>query len=205
MQTTYAYERLTASLADAPIIAKGDYDYFVHPLSDGIPRVEPAVLQEATEGIVRHLGADLDRIDLFVTAEAMGLPLAAAVSLATGKPFVTVRKRAYGLAGERVLEQRTGYSHTKLYLNGIRPGDRVAILDDVISTGGTLRALADGLRDAGAELVRVAAVFTKEPGLEALARAVDAPVSALLSCQVVRDGAARHVEIVGTDCTSDRS
>lgn len=201
-KTLQTYPLLVESLQAAPIIDKGDYDYFVHPLSDGIPRVDPAVLGEATEGVVRHLGAELADVDLFVTAEAMGLPIAAAVSLATGKPFVTVRKRPYGLPGEIVLDQKTGYSSGRLHLNGVRPGDRVAILDDVVSTGGTLRALADGLEAVGADLVRVVAIFSKDPDLAPLAAGLGAPVSALLSCRVVREGDRKRVEVVGTDCRS---
>lgn len=196
MEAVTVYPYLTASLADAPIVRKGDYDYFVHPLADGIPRVEPRILREAAEGIVAHLRPDLDHIDVFVTAEAMGLPLVAAVSLATGKPFVTVRKRAYGLPGERVLDQTTGYSTGRLYLNGVTAGDRVAILDDVISTGGTLRAIAAGLRAAEARLVRVVAVFSKDPELGALRRELGAPVSALISCRVT---AAKTVETLAHD------
>jgi adenine phosphoribosyltransferase len=43
----------------------------------------------------------------------------------------------------------------ELYLNGILKGDRVVIIDDVISTGGTMRALLQALEIAGAEVVDV--------------------------------------------------
>ena len=36
---------LKQSLSDAPIIWKGDYPYFIHPITDGVPRLEPNVLQ----------------------------------------------------------------------------------------------------------------------------------------------------------------
>ena len=38
---------LRASLADSLIVSKGEYQYFVHPLSDGVPLVEAAILDEA--------------------------------------------------------------------------------------------------------------------------------------------------------------
>ena len=43
---------LEDSLRGAPIIWKGDYPYFIHPISDGIPRMDPEVLKAATELIV---------------------------------------------------------------------------------------------------------------------------------------------------------
>lgn len=198
-QAVVGYPELVASLHDAPIVARGDYDYFVHPLADGIPVVTPVMLQEAAAGLARHLGPALDDVDLLVTAEAMGLPLVTALATLTDKPFVVARKRAYGLPGERTLEQRTGYGTSRLYLNGVSEGMRVAIVDDVISTGGTLRALADGIRDCGANLVAVTSVFSKDPDLSALAADMGCPVSALVSCRVVRAATGKHVDVVGTD------
>lgn len=210
---TTRYPLLIASAEQAPVIPHGDYDYFVHPLSDGIPLVTASMLEEAAAGVVEHLDhmlpGGIASIDRFVTAEAMGLPIATAVTLATGTPFTTVRKRAYGLDGERVLDQETGYSHNKLHLNAVHAGDRVVILDDVISTGGTLRALVAGIRDARAEVAGVLSVFSKDPDLDGLARDLGCPVHALVSCQVVRgppgsdpirpDGVARTVTIVACD------
>lgn len=87
----------------------------------------------------------------------------------TGIPYSVIRKRSYGLPGEIGLDQTTGYSESPMYINGIRPGDRVALLDDVISTGGTVRAVVSALRSAGAVVTEVVAVFSKctdVPGLE---------------------------------------
>ncbi|MCX6687875.1 MAG: phosphoribosyltransferase family protein, partial [Methanoregula sp.] len=53
------------------------------------------------------------------------------------------------------VHQATGYSKGELYLNGIRKGDRVVIIDDVVSTGGTMPALLQALEIAGADVVDV--------------------------------------------------
>ena len=39
-------EKLVESLEKAPVVKKGDYDYFVHGLSDGVPALDPEVLKE---------------------------------------------------------------------------------------------------------------------------------------------------------------
>ncbi|RLF60366.1 MAG: adenine phosphoribosyltransferase, partial [Thermoplasmata archaeon] len=100
---------------------------------------------EVTEEMV-HLIPSCGRI---VTMEAMGIPLATSLSLATGIPFTIIRKRKYGLPGEREVSQKTGYSETKLYINGIGEGDEIVIVDDVLSTGGTLVAVVDALKEMG--------------------------------------------------------
>ncbi|MBW3583546.1 MAG: adenine phosphoribosyltransferase [Euryarchaeota archaeon] len=193
------YPQLVRSLVGVPIMPRGDYDYFVHPLADGIPLVRPNLVREAAKGLATHLGPVLDDIKKLVTAEAMGLPLVTALGLETGLPYVVARKRSYGLPGEQALHQTTGYSAGTLWLNGIEPGDRVAIVDDVISTGGTLRALVDGIRNREAEVLSIVSVFSKDSDLDSMADALGCPVSALVSCRVVPDGDGKRVEVLGID------
>ena len=47
------FENLKKSLIEAPVVKKGDYDYFVHPVTDGVPLVHPEILEEVAEGIAK--------------------------------------------------------------------------------------------------------------------------------------------------------
>ena len=151
-------DRLKGSFATAPVILRGSYRYVVHPITDGIPKVEPAILN----GIIDAMARDLPEFDLIVTPEAMGIPLATGLSLRTGKPFSIIRKREYGLPGEVKVEQETGYSSADLFINGPARGDRVLLVDDILSTGGTLRAILKALRGMGVKVV--AALIAVEKG-----------------------------------------
>lgn len=177
-------QRLSASLESAPIVWKDGYPYFVHPVTDGVPRLEGEVLS----AIVHLIGerVDWDDVDLILGIEAMGLPLTAPLSVQHDRPLVVARKRAYGLEGEVVVDQSTGYSKGAMYLNDVRPGERVLIVDDVLSTGGTLRAVIDGIRRCGAEVAQVVIVVEKGPGMAEMHR--DDPslnLSALIAVDVV--------------------
>ena len=178
-------ERLRASLAEAPIVQFGDYPYFVHPITDGIPLGRPEVLQEVVDEVVR-LGR-WSRCDKIATAESMGFPIAAAVSLRVRKPYVFFRKRQYGLPGEVSVAQVTGYGRANLFINNVHQGDRIVFVDDVVSTGGTLRAVAKALRHVGADLVDVIVVFEKTREKEALEQEVGVPIQTLLKVDV-REG-----------------
>ena len=159
---------LQASLRGAPIIWKGDYPYFVHPISDGIPRMDPDVLRATRDLIVSSV--DWSQVDLIVTVEAMGLPLLAAVGDATGKPTVVIRKRSYGMEGETRVDVATGYSQSTVYINDIKAGERIVIVDDVISTGGTLEPLLQKLEDMGVILQDIVIAIEKGEGRERLAK-----------------------------------
>lgn len=151
-------ENLKNSLKEAPIVKKGDYDYFVHPITDGIPKIEAELLKEVAIEIEKIANLDCDKI---VTAEAMGIPIGTALSLKTGLPLVIIRKRKYGLEGEVKVLQTTGYSKTQMYINGIKKGERVVIIDDVLSTGGTLIAIVNALRKIGAKITDIIIVIEK--------------------------------------------
>ena len=90
--------------------------------------------------------------------ELGAVPLAAAASLASGLPFLIVRKEAkdYGTANR---------------LEGLfEPGERVCLVEDVVTSGGAALAAVEALREAG--LVcrsAVCVVDREEGGAEALA------------------------------------
>ena len=161
-----AMNQLRTSLQNAPVIWKGDYPYFIHPVTDGVPRMDPDVLKAIVELTVERV--DWRQVDVLLGIEAMGLPLAAPLSMATGVPLVVARKRSYGLEGEVKIDQATGYSKGVMYLNDINEGERVAILEDVLSTGGTLEAVIEGVHRAGAEVTEIVAVVEKGGGMKRL-------------------------------------
>jgi len=183
-------DRLKQSLYDAPIIEKEGYHYFVHPISDGVPMLRPELLREIVIKIIRK--AELESVDKIVTPAAMGIHISTAVSLMTDIPLVVVRKRQYGLDGEVALSQVTGYSENEMYVNDVYDGDSVLVLDDVLSTGGTLAALTGALEEIGADISDIVCVIKKDDGTNKLAEAgYDAKT---LINVVVEDG-----EVVVTD------
>lgn len=175
---------LQDSLRGAPIIWKGEYPYFIHPISDGIPRMEAEVLRATRDLIVGMV--DWSQIDLVVSIEAMGLPLLAAVGEATGKPTVVIRKRSYGMEGEVEVDVSTGYSSSTAYINDISPGERILVVDDVISTGGTLEPLLEALEGMGAVLHDVIVAIEKGEGRDRLSKErPDWPIRTLARIDIV--------------------
>ena len=154
-------EVLKTSLEEAPIVKKGEYDYFIHPITDGVPEIEPRLLREIVEEIKNRLIRPYDKL---VAIEAMGLPVGVALALDMDKPLVIIRKKSYALNGEVAVQQVTGYSKSRLFINGLKANDRVAIIDDVVSTGGTLKAVLDALNELDVNIVDVVTVIEKGEG-----------------------------------------
>ena len=183
---------LQNSLRGAPIIWKGDYPYFIHPISDGIPRMDPDVLRATRDLIISMV--DWSKIDLIVCVEAMGLPLLAAVGEASGKPTVVIRKRSYGMEGEVKVNVSTGYSKSTTYINDIKPGERILIVDDVISTGGTLEPILETIEGMGAKLQDIIIAIEKGEGRERLSvEKPEWPIRTLARIEIV-DGRVEFIE-----------
>ena len=187
--------RLRESVFQAPTVDKDGYTYLVHPLSNCVPALDPALLRETVVRITRL--ARLDDVDKIVTPEAMGIHISTAVSLLTDLPLVVVRKREYGLDGEVALSKSTGYSEGEMYINDIEPGDRVLVLDDLISTGGTMRAIVEALDGIGADIADIVVAIRKVGGEDALA-GIDHPVKTLIDIRVDGDGVAVVDEMTTT-------
>ena len=97
----------------APIIKKNEYDYIIHPIIDGIPEINPVLLEEVVDEILKRL-KNIGEFDKILTIESMGIPLAANLSNKTNVPFTIIRKRKYGFSDELIAYQKTGYSKNKL-------------------------------------------------------------------------------------------
>lgn len=94
-------------------------------------------------------------IDLIVGPEARGFIYGVPVAYAMNKGFVPVRKPGK-LPGETVqvnYELEYGTDTLQIHKDAIKKGQRVAIIDDLLATGGTIEAVAKLVEQAGGEVV----------------------------------------------------
>ncbi|PNX46105.1 MAG: adenine phosphoribosyltransferase [Thermoplasmata archaeon M11B2D] len=177
-------KQLEKSLYEAPVVKKGEYDYMVHPITDGVPFITPELLKEVSLEMKKHI-IKCGTLDRIVTMEAMGIPLASALSLDLGIPFTIIRKREYGLPGEVSVEQVTGYSKTKLYINGLEKGDTIVIVDDVLSTGGTLRAVLSVFKTMNVDVKAVCIAINKGTHIKEISKEFTVPIFSIVTIDVV--------------------
>ncbi|WP_434336728.1 adenine phosphoribosyltransferase [Mesomycoplasma conjunctivae] len=104
--------------------------------------------------------------DVIVGPDARGFLFGTPTAAFLSKPFIMVRK-AGKLPGEverYSYDLEYGSAVLEIQKNMIKPGQKVAIVDDVLATGGTLKAIVKMVEDQGAVVSKV--VFLLE--LEAL-------------------------------------
>lgn len=144
------------------------------PIVEVAPGVSVALFNmlgdaDVTEAAGKVLAARLPQdIDTLVTPEVKALPLAHVISRLSGKPYVVVRKTEKPYMVEPVVREVVSITTGKpqlLVLDGLDVdkvrGKKVAIVDDVVSSGGTLRSLTDIIEEVGGTVGAVVAVFTE--------------------------------------------
>ena len=94
-------------------------------------------------------------IDVIVGPEARGFIFGVPVAYAMGIGFVPVRKPGKLPAETIGVEYSLEYGTDKLEMHkdAIKKGQRVAIVDDLLATGGTIEAVAKLVEQAGGEVV----------------------------------------------------
>lgn len=97
-------------------------------------------------------------IDLVAGIEARGFIFAPIVAYALRAGFVPVRKpgKLPASTHRATYQLEYGTDSLEIHQDAIRPGQRVVIVDDLIATGGTARAVADIARQMGANVVALA-------------------------------------------------
>ena len=99
-------------------------------------------LKEAIDQFVMHLKDK--KIDLIVGPEARGFIFGVPVAYALGIGFIPVRKPGK-LPGETISVNyglEYGEDQLQIHKDAIKPGQRVAIVDDLLATGGTVEGVA---------------------------------------------------------------
>jgi adenine phosphoribosyltransferase len=144
------------------------------PLFEVAPKVSIAIFNmlgdtQVVEAAADELAKRLPRgADALMTAEVKSIPLAHALSVRMGIPYVVARKtrKPYmvGATSVEVLSITTGAPQT-LWLDGkdfgLVNGKRIIIVDDVISTGSTLAGMHKLVEESGGTVLAEAAVFTE--------------------------------------------
>ena len=101
-------------------------------------------------------------VDVIVGTESRGFIFGVPIAYNLHKPFVPVRKKGK-LPCETVsrsYDLEYGSATIEMHKDSIKPGQKVAIIDDLIATGGTVEAAIKLVEELGGEVVKV--VFLME-------------------------------------------
>jgi adenine phosphoribosyltransferase len=123
---------------------------------------DPAALAMAVELMVNPFRGR--QIDLVVGAESRGFIFGTAIAQALSAGFVPVRKPRKLPYTTHAVEYALEYGTDRLeiHVDAITPGQRVLMVDDLLATGGTMKACCDLVRQIGGTIVGVSFLIELE-------------------------------------------
>ena len=107
---------------------------------------EPGLLRDVADALAEMIPEDTDRL---AGVELGAVPLVVAAALSTGLPYVIVRK------------SEKEYGTGKGVEGSFEVGERVVLIEDVVTTGTQAVKAARRLSEAGAEVVKISAVLDR--------------------------------------------
>jgi orotate phosphoribosyltransferase len=133
-------------------------------------------LFETDPQLLKRIGAQLAVLipkdtERLAAPELGAVLLGGAVSMETGLPLLLVRKEPKGYGTGKQLEGR------------FTPGERVSVIEDVVTTGGDSLRSIQVLRDAGLDVIHLVVVLDRGEGGEENIRAARIPYSPLFRIQ----------------------
>lgn len=108
----------------------------------------PDVRSKIKTALSLAISKSFDGVDAIAGVATAGIPQGALVAEELGLPFLYVRSKSKGHGLQNMIEGK------------LEAGQRIVLVEDLISTGGSSLAAAKSLREANAEVVGMAAIFT---------------------------------------------
>ena len=129
---------------------------------------DPALLKELSRHIAELIPKETQRL---AAPELGAVLLGGAVSMDTGLPLVLVRKEPKGYGTAKQLEGR------------FEPGERVTVIEDVVTTGGDSLRSVQVLREVGLDVIQLVVVLDRGEGGEDNIRQAGIPYTPLFRIQ----------------------
>ncbi|MBU8907077.1 orotate phosphoribosyltransferase [Desertibacillus haloalkaliphilus] len=108
----------------------------------------PEVRRQVARGLEELIREHYPQVEVVAGTATAGIPHAAWVSERMDLPMVYVRSKSKGHGKGNQIE------------GVVRGGQKVVVVEDLISTGGSVITAAEALREIGAEVIGVVAIFT---------------------------------------------
>ena len=121
----------------------------------------PEVRTDVEESLAQIIGEEYPRVEVLMGTSTAGIAHAAITGHLMGLPMGYVRSGAKDHGRQNQIEGR------------LEPGQKVVVVEDLISTGGSVIEVVNVLRDAGADVLGIVSIFTygMKKGLDRMAAA----------------------------------
>ncbi len=156
------------------------YPFKLYAFGERGTYLEPELMLELTDYLAAGIEADFPAFDYIVSPEPGGHTWGMLAACKLHKPVNILRLSTELYEDFQIcIRRETAYNENFICFDGFKEGDRVLLVDDVISSGATIRCIAAQLKLMGVTLVGVQAILAKGAHYLKLEQDLGVPVHCL--------------------------
>ncbi|WP_379159744.1 phosphoribosyltransferase [Paenibacillus sp. sgz5001063] len=177
-----SYAKLSESISKAKNVRiyknkETAYDFKLYPFGERGTYIDPELISEITDSLTESITVEFPAFDYIVSPEPGGHTWGMLAAYKLMKPMNILRLSTELYDNYEVsIRRETAYNENYIYFDGFTAGDRVLLLDDVISSGATIRCIAQQMDHMGIQLVGVQAILAKGEFYKQLETDIGVPV-----------------------------
>jgi adenine phosphoribosyltransferase len=175
---------LAAAIAAAPnqliTAPDGSYSFRVFEFGERGSSLSSNLIQEIGHGLCDSIRENYPGVEAVVSPEPGGHMWGLLTAFQLGLECYVLRAPSQQIpSSAAAVARKTAFSRGELLMPSIRPGRRVVIVDDVVSSGGTLVTITQTLRHVAVDVVGAQLIVAKGQAWRALEQAQGLRVSCL--------------------------
>jgi adenine phosphoribosyltransferase len=176
------------------------FEFFPTAITDNIPPLHPD-LSRAVFLLSQYHLEHIDKATLGVGEEDRGAMIISDILMGYNLPRTLARWTPTGAPGEIAIPLANEYIEegaVSIFLNGVRAEDKIILIDDLISTGGTLVLLVKAIRWSGAEILEILTIGekTENRGREKLRAETGLEVKTLLETTLEKTAGGMRSKVI---------
>ncbi len=171
------HRKVASAIRESEAVLRGEFELSSGRTSDYyIDKYLFETKPDALRVIGRGIAAEIEKLDVdLIAAVALGgVPLAAVASVEAGIPYIIVRKEEKEYGTESAIEGE--YSGE----------EKVVVVEDIITTGGSALNAIEQIRSAGLEVKDIIVVVDREEGGREALEDVDVDVISLVTAEDIK-------------------
>src|SRR4030043_569303 len=171
----------SAKTIDLPQPGSKTYKFKTLPFGERGTKLNSALLKEVTEGIANSILKNFTKFDYIVSPEPGGHIWGGITALKLSKTINILRSQPSYESAELEVRRKKGYYQQNLYFNHFQRNDHVLVIDEVISTGGTIETILDTLVSIDVKPIGVQLIYAKGDNYKRLAKKYSLPIKFLIA------------------------
>ena len=155
----------------------GIYKFKLYAFGERGTLIQPELITEITDDLAQSVKTHFTDFDYIVSPEPGGHTWGMLAAYALHKPINILRMSTPdNQDATDSIKRETAYNENYINFSGFKRGDRVLLMDDVISSGGTIYAIVGQLKALGVEVIGAQVILVKGEYYEEIEKNLEMPV-----------------------------